>query len=342
MARFDGEIDEELGSFIANEAKYFTPLNERFIDYYVDDPKYHNISTIYRNKEQFWRKKKEKLLPGLKFNAKLPYRIVIYYIVPTLFWAFMLSLSQTRVDDGGILMLIADSTFYTALCNGLLYLFDTAFFEGFWLENIENSLMPNDASIEKKYKNKNPYPAKPEGYPFPKIRKTKQDTGIYEDSLYERYLSRKKEYQTTVNCTICNSSIKILNVKELPFDDKCSVCQYTFTFTYKKRKDRYKKTDYGIRGGKKEKIHYIEYDGIKPTRPKPPRAKSKFTSRELIPKDLRDAVWNRDEGKCTQCDSKEYLEFDHIIPISKGGANTYNNIQILCRKCNRRKSDEIG
>ena len=57
---------------------------------------------------------------------------------------------------------------------------------------------------------------------------------------------------------------------------------------------------------------------------------------------VKDKVWKRDEGKCTQCGSREKLEFDHIIPHSKGGANTYRNIQLLCEKCNRTKSDKIG
>ena len=35
-------------------------------------------------------------------------------------------------------------------------------------------------------------------------------------------------------------------------------------------------------------------------------------------------------------DSKEDLEFDHVISFSKGGANTYRNIQLLCEKCNRK------
>lgn len=39
---------------------------------------------------------------------------------------------------------------------------------------------------------------------------------------------------------------------------------------------------------------------------------------------------------------KENLEFDHIIPHSKGGANTYRNIQLLCEPCNRSKSAKIG
>ena len=64
--------------------------------------------------------------------------------------------------------------------------------------------------------------------------------------------------------------------------------------------------------------------------------------RKSIPQDVKDKVWNRDGGKCVECDSKEGLEFDHIIPISKGGANTYRNLQLLCESCNRKKSDKIG
>ena len=49
-----------------------------------------------------------------------------------------------------------------------------------------------------------------------------------------------------------------------------------------------------------------------------------------ISQDVKDKVWNRDGGKCVECGSNENLEFDHIIPHSKGGANTYRNIQLLC------------
>src|SRR3990170_1867641 len=48
--------------------------------------------------------------------------------------------------------------------------------------------------------------------------------------------------------------------------------------------------------------------------------------RETIPDDVKMYVWNRDGGKCLKCGSQEKLEFDHIIPLSKGGSNTARNI----------------
>lgn len=63
--------------------------------------------------------------------------------------------------------------------------------------------------------------------------------------------------------------------------------------------------------------------------------------RERIPEDVRIFVWKRDSGKCVQCGSQEKLEFDHIIPVAKGGSNTERNIQLLCETCNRKKSDGI-
>ncbi len=64
--------------------------------------------------------------------------------------------------------------------------------------------------------------------------------------------------------------------------------------------------------------------------------------REHIPQDVKDVVWNRDGGKCVICGSNEKLEYDHIIPFSKGGSNTIRNLQLLCETCNRQKSNKIG
>lgn len=64
--------------------------------------------------------------------------------------------------------------------------------------------------------------------------------------------------------------------------------------------------------------------------------------RPPIPKDVVDTVWNRDGGKCVYCGSNEDLHLDHIIPFSKGGDTSVENLQLLCQKCNLEKSNKIG
>lgn len=58
-----------------------------------------------------------------------------------------------------------------------------------------------------------------------------------------------------------------------------------------------------------------------------------------ITKSDKEAVLKRDGGKCQnpECGSTRDIEFDHIIPISQGGNSEINNVQLLCRPCNRKK-----
>lgn len=64
--------------------------------------------------------------------------------------------------------------------------------------------------------------------------------------------------------------------------------------------------------------------------------------RPPITEAVRIHVWQRDRGECVLCGSRENLEYDHIIPFSKGGSSTARNLQLLCEACNRKKSDRIG
>ncbi|MGB1373829.1 MAG: HNH endonuclease [Aequoribacter sp.] len=50
--------------------------------------------------------------------------------------------------------------------------------------------------------------------------------------------------------------------------------------------------------------------------------------------------WQKREWKddqCAQCDSKEFLELDHIVPRFAGGKAERANAQTLCKTCNREK-----
>jgi 5-methylcytosine-specific restriction endonuclease McrA len=70
-------------------------------------------------------------------------------------------------------------------------------------------------------------------------------------------------------------------------------------------------------------------------------AAARPVARPSIPADTRLFVWNRDGGKCVSCLSDQDLQFDHVIPISRGGANTADNIELLCASCNQRKKARL-
>jgi HNH endonuclease len=64
--------------------------------------------------------------------------------------------------------------------------------------------------------------------------------------------------------------------------------------------------------------------------------------REVIPRAVKQAVWERDSGRCAACGSTFDLQYDHIIPCSLGGASTAENLQILCSDCNREKGASLA
>lgn len=58
---------------------------------------------------------------------------------------------------------------------------------------------------------------------------------------------------------------------------------------------------------------------------------------------MRFSIYKRDGYRCCICgrtERQDALEIDHIKPIAKGGKSTYDNLQTLCRRCNKEKGDK--
>jgi 5-methylcytosine-specific restriction endonuclease McrA len=60
-----------------------------------------------------------------------------------------------------------------------------------------------------------------------------------------------------------------------------------------------------------------------------------------VPAFTRFNVFLRDKFTCQYCGSHEDLTFDHVIPRSKGGLTTWENVVTACSCCNLRKGDKM-
>ena len=69
------------------------------------------------------------------------------------------------------------------------------------------------------------------------------------------------------------------------------------------------------------------------------------TQRKLMTPELRLQIKVRDNYTCQMCGKympdEVGLHIDHIVPVSKGGKTVPSNLQVLCDKCNRSKSNKI-
>lgn len=87
------------------------------------------------------------------------------------------------------------------------------------------------------------------------------------------------------------------------------------------------------------------------------KSKNKLHDRRLNKCEVRDysinihKLYNKYSGICQMCGKKLTFDcdgnddlhpsVDHIIPIAKGGNHTWDNVQLLCRKCNTYKRDNV-
>ena len=88
------------------------------------------------------------------------------------------------------------------------------------------------------------------------------------------------------------------------------------------------------------------------------RRKGKITAFDNLDNDITlPLLFNRDNGICKICGSvcdwsdiekrdgfaivgNRYPSIDHIIPLSKGGTHTWDNVQLVHKQCNSIKSDK--
>lgn len=71
------------------------------------------------------------------------------------------------------------------------------------------------------------------------------------------------------------------------------------------------------------------------------RVVAKTPGASRVPAAVRRAVWRRDGGRCRyvgvtgmRCDSRVFLELDHVLPRAKGGGDVEGNLRLLCRAHN--------
>lgn len=72
--------------------------------------------------------------------------------------------------------------------------------------------------------------------------------------------------------------------------------------------------------------------------------------KRFVPKKIKRIVIERDKWTCQNCGQKVHDDLhwlpdkchvDHIIPVSKGGSNDLDNLQVLCQACNLTKSKKV-
>jgi 5-methylcytosine-specific restriction endonuclease McrA len=66
-----------------------------------------------------------------------------------------------------------------------------------------------------------------------------------------------------------------------------------------------------------------------------------YVHQDRPPAFTRFNVFLRDGFACQYCGSADDLTFDHLVPRSKGGRTTWENIVTACAPCNLRKGDRL-
>jgi 5-methylcytosine-specific restriction endonuclease McrA len=79
-----------------------------------------------------------------------------------------------------------------------------------------------------------------------------------------------------------------------------------------------------------------------------PRARRSHGEGRYVPSKVKREVWTRDEGQCSfrsdsghRCESKRDLEYDHVIPVARGGQTSTSNLRLRCRAHNALEAERV-
>lgn len=157
---------------------------------------------------------------------------------------------------------------------------------------------------------------------------------ILENTLFKK--RRKKQYE------------KILN--EYPIDRSSVINVYYTRNQTRYRQRNYNRTSYKVQNIECQKSYTIfeitnRYNLLKDINFTTTLEKYNANNqRKLMTKELRDGIKTRDNYTCQICGKympdEVGLHIDHIIPIKAGGKSIYENLQVLCSKCNGSKSSK--
>lgn len=137
---------------------------------------------------------------------------------------------------------------------------------------------------------------------------------------------------------------------------KCKCCgEYKYYFQFRKDKNSPEGIEIYCKECQKNRINgYFRTDKGKETMYRNQMVRRSEKLGVVYKEHLRQSILERDNYTCQGCGCKVHdrrtgiwntpdkAHIDHIHPISKGGASTPDNLQVLCRTCNISKKDKLS
>ena len=89
-------------------------------------------------------------------------------------------------------------------------------------------------------------------------------------------------------------------------------------------------------------------EGRKFGKARAPRAAKMYVDRRYVPRDARRQAVARDGMQCSfvaedgrRCEETGFLELDHVVPVTRGGSASAENLRVLCRAHNQYQAERI-